>query len=384
MVEGQSGVQLRTASKPSPMTLFGCKEAFWLLSLGDVDWTADASSMAGDRNNDRRKTKRPDKTPGAGVRLMLPRREFVPAYLQTYESGRLKEKVEAARLMLEGCRVCPRECGVNRLENQSGFCGVGRWARVASAFAHFGEEDCLRGRRGSGTIFLSGCSLGCVFCQNFEISQQGEGREVRTEQLAALMLRLQEAGCHNINLVTPGHVVPQILEALLVAIQGGLRLPLVYNTGGYDGMESIRLLEGIVDIYMPDFKLWDPERCARCLRARDYAETARAVIKAMHQQVGVLRMDEDGLAVRGVLVRHLVMPAMLEDTRAILNWLATELSPDTFVNLMDQYHPAHKAAAEPAFRDINRPLTRAEYREALEAAAAAGLWRVGGCAVGGL
>lgn len=334
--------------------------------------------MADDRNNDRRRTKRPDKTPAAAGRLLLPRREFVPAYLKTYESGQLKEKVEAARLMLEVCRICARDCGAKRLENQIGFCGVGRRARVSSAFAHFGEEDCLRGWRGSGTIFFGGCSLGCVFCQNVEISQQGEGREVSAEQLAALMLRLQEAGCHNLNLVTPGHVVPQILEALLLAIEGGLRLPLVYNTGGYDRIESLRLLEGVVDIYMPDFKLWDPERCARYLRARDYADTARAALKAMHDQVGVLRLDEDGLAVRGVLVRHLVMPGMIEDTHAILNWLATELSPDTYVNLMDQYHPAHKVGSHPEFQAINRRLTRTEFRRALEAAGKAGLTRLDG------
>ena len=229
--------------------------------------------------------------------------------------------------------------------------------RVSSAFAHFGEEDCLRGWQGSGTIFFSGCNLGCVFCQNFEISQLAEGRELDARQLAAAMLRLQEAGCHNINLVTPEHVVPQVLEALLIAIPGGLRLPLVYNTGAYDSLESIRLMEGVVDVYMPDFKLWDPQLCAKYLRARDYAEAARHAIKAMHDQVGELRVDEDGLAVRGVLVRHLVMPGLLEDTRSVLHWLATELSPDTYVNLMDQYHPAHKAETEPQFSEINRRIS---------------------------
>jgi putative pyruvate formate lyase activating enzyme len=234
----------------------------------------------------------------------------------------------------------------------------------------------LRGWNGSGTIFFSGCNLGCVFCQNFEISQLAKGRELDSGQLAAVMLRLQEAGCHNINLVTPEHVVPQILEALPLAIEAGLRLPLVYNTGGYDSLDSIRLLHGVVDIYMPDFKLWNPAHCAQYLRARDYAEAARAAIKAMHQQVGVLRMDEDGLALRGVLVRHLVMPGMLGDTRAILNWLATELSPDTCLNLMDQYHPAHKAATESQFAGINRRLSRTEFSRAVELASAAGLWRL--------
>jgi putative pyruvate formate lyase activating enzyme len=247
---------------------------------------------------------------------------------------------------------------------------------VSSAFAHHGEEACLRGWAGSGTIFFSGCNLGCVFCQNFELSELTAGQEVEAGQLTGMMLRLQAAGCHNINFVTPTHVVPQILEALPGAIEGGLRVPLVYNTGGYDSLETIRLMEGIVDIYMPDFKLWDPQRCAKYLRARDYAEVARSAIKAMHEQVGVLRMDEDGVALRGVLVRHPVMPGMLEDTRAILHWLVTELSPDTYVNLMDQYRPAHKADTEPQFAEINRGVSRTEFSRAVELAKAAGLWRL--------
>jgi putative pyruvate formate lyase activating enzyme len=239
-----------------------------------------------------------------------------------------------------------------------------------------GEEECLRGWDGSGTIFFSGCNLGCVFCQNFELSQLAEGRDLDAGQLAEVMLRLQAAGCHNINWVTSEHVVPQILEALPAAIAGGLRLPLVYNTGAYDSLESIRLLDGVVDVFMPDFKLWDPQRCAKYLRARNYPEAARAAIKTMHEQVGVLHMDEDGLALRGVLVRHLVMPGMLEDSRAILRWLATELSPETYVNLMDQYHPAHKAETEPQFAEINRRLIRSEFSQAVEFAGAVGLWRL--------
>jgi putative pyruvate formate lyase activating enzyme len=320
--------------------------------------------------------RRPSKAQRSEERFVLPRRDFVPAYLKTHETGKLREKVEAAQSLLRWCKVCPRECEVDRWENRAGVCRTGRWARVSSALAHHGEEDCLRGWEGSGTIFLGGCNLGCVFCQNFEISQLAEGRELDAAQLAAVMLRLQAAGCHNINFVTPEHVVPQILEALPNAIAGGLRLPLVYNTGAYDSLESIRLLDGVVDIYMPDFKLWDPQHCAKYLRARDYAETARAAIKAMHAQSGVLRMGEDGLALRGVLVRHLVMPGMLEDTQAILRWLATELSPDTYVNLMDQYHPAHKAETEPQFAEINRRLSRAEFSQAVELARAAGLWRL--------
>jgi putative pyruvate formate lyase activating enzyme len=309
-------------------------------------------------------------------RFILSRRDFVPAYLKAYEQGLLAEKVATAQSLLRSCKVCPRDCKVDRWANQMGVCKTGRWARVSSAFAHHGEEVCLRGWHGSGTIFFSGCNLGCVFCQNFEISQLADGQELQAEQLAAVMLRLQEAGCHNINFVTPEHVVPQILEALPRAIESGLRLPLVHNTCGYESMESIRLLDGVVDIYMPDFKLWDPQHCAKHLRARDYAEAARAAIKAMHQQVGVLQMDEDGVALRGVLVRHLVMPGMLEDTRAILQWLATELSPDTYLNLMDQYRPAHRAESEPQFTEINRRPSRAEFCQATELAETAGLWRL--------
>jgi len=311
-------------------------------------------------------------------RFLRPRGDFVPIYLKSYELGHLTQRVVAAHELLRSCNACPRDCRVNRWENKTGVCKTGRRARVSSAFAHFGEEDCLRGWQGSGTIFFSGCNLGCVFCQNFEISQLAEGQELDASQLAAAMLRLQAAGCHNINLVTPEHVVPQVLEALLIAIPGGLRLPLVYNTGAYDSLESIRLMDGVVDVYMPDFKLWDPQLCAKYLRARDYAEVARRVIKAMHDQVGELRVDEDGLAVRGVLVRHLVMPGLLEDTRSVLHWLATELSPDTYVNLMDQYHPAHKVEAEPQFSGINRCLSRPEFRQALAYAEEAGLWRLHG------
>jgi len=311
-----------------------------------------------------------------GGRFLRPRRDFVPAYLKTYELGQLTERVVAAQELLRSCKVCPRDCQVNRWENKTGVCKNGRWARVSSAFAHFGEEDCLRGWNGSGTIFFSGCNLGCVFCQNFEISHLAQGRELDASQLAAAMLRLQAAGCHNINFVTPEHVVPQVLEALLIAIPGGLRLPLVYNTGAYDSLESIRLMNGVVDVYMPDFKLWDPQLCAKYLRAGDYAEAARRVIKAMHDQVGELSVDEDGLALRGVLVRHLVMPGLLEETRSVLHWLATGVSPDTYVNLMDQYRPAHKAGTEPQFSEINRRVSGSEFRQALSCAEEAGLWRL--------
>jgi putative pyruvate formate lyase activating enzyme len=309
-------------------------------------------------------------------RFVMARREFVPAYLKTYEEGRLKEKVEQAIDTLHSCQVCPRNCQVDRFNNKTGVCKSGRYARVASAFPHFGEEDCLRGWNGSGTIFFGWCNLRCVFCQNFETSQLGEGTEVGPQELARMMVDLQATGCHNINFVTPEHVVPHILEALPIAIEKGLRLPIVYNTSSYDSLESIRLMESVVDIYMPDFKLWDAHRSARYLVARDYPDAARAVIKAMHEQVGELRVDEEGLALRGVLVRHLVMPGLLDDTREIMRWLAGLLSRDTYVNVMDQYYPAWKAKNDPKFAEINRHLHDSEFEQALEHARAAGLWRL--------
>jgi putative pyruvate formate lyase activating enzyme len=317
----------------------------------------------------------PHELAGAG-RFVIPHHEFVPTYLKTYEEGRLREKAAEALELLRNCHVCPRNCEVNRLDNKTGVCKSGRLARVTSAFTHFGEEDCLRGWNGSGTIFFAWCNLRCVFCQNFETSQQGDGAEVTAGQLAAIMLKLQNAGCHNINFVTPEHVVPQILEALLIAINGGLRLPLVYNTSSYDSLDSIRLMDGVVDIYMPDFKLWGAQRSLRYLLARDYPDAARRVVKAMHEQVGELRVDENGLALRGVLVRHLVMPGLLDDTGEIVRWLAGELSPDTYVNVMDQYYPAWKAKTETKFSDINRGICASEFEQALAYARGAGLWRL--------
>jgi putative pyruvate formate lyase activating enzyme len=240
------------------------------------------------------------------------------------------------------------------------------------------------GRRGSGTIFFGMCNLQCVFCQNWDISQRCSGSELDAAQIADLMLALQDERCHNINLVTPGHVVPQIVEALAVAIGRGLRLPVVYNTSAYDALESLRLVDGLVDIYMPDFKFWSEDTAARLAHAKDYPRRARAAIREMHRQVGVLKFTPDGVACRGVLVRHLVMPGQTEESRAIFRFLADEVSPDTYVNIMGQYHPAHQVGravrgdgepGQPAYAEIDRRPTRAELQAAYCAARAAGLWR---------
>lgn len=300
--------------------------------------------------------------------------DFEPAYMALFRTGELFRRSREGLRGLANCRVCPRDCGVDRLADERAVCKSGRRAIVSSAFAHFGEEDCLRGVNGSGTIFFSMCNLKCVFCQNFDISQDGEGREVWPEELALMMLDLQKKGCHNINFVTPEHVVPQILEALPLAVQMGLRLPLVYNTGAYDSMESLKLMEGVVDIYMPDFKYWSAERSRKYLKAKDYPEAARRVIKEMRRQVGELALDERGLAKRGVLVRHLVMPDAMDETEEIMRFLAEEVSPDTYVNIMAQYRPAGKVS-ESKYPEINRGVDSGEMERAFEAARRYGLHR---------
>jgi putative pyruvate formate lyase activating enzyme len=256
-----------------------------------------------------------------GGRFVLSREKFVPAYLEAFERGVLQQRATEAIDLLPSCKVCPRDCEIDRLNNKIGVCKSGRLARVASAFPHFGEEDCLRGWNGSGTMFFGWCNLRCVFCQNFGTSQFGDGAEVTATEPAQIMLDLQRIDCHNINFVTPEHVVPQILEALVLAVEREHRLPLVYNTSAYDSLESIRWMDGIVDIYMPDFKLWEAEHCRKYFVASNYAEAARKVIIAMHAQVGELKVDKNGLTLRGVLVRHLVMPGLLDDTREIMRWL---------------------------------------------------------------
>ena len=296
-----------------------------------------------------------------------------PSYRRLHNQGELEGRVRRALSLLESCSLCPRDCGVNRLEGEVGYCGTGRNARVASYSAHFGEESPLVGEYGSGTIFLSSCNLMCSFCQNYEISHLGEGADVEPEQMAAMMMRLAGQNCHNINFVTPSHVIPQILEGLLVAVEEGLSAPLVYNSSGYDRRETLELLDGIFDIYMPDFKFWSHEVAERYCNAPDYRERAMDSIREMHRQVGDLVLDENGIAVRGLLVRHLVMPRDVAGTREVMNFLANEISPSTYVNVMDQYRPCGKAQED---EWINRRLSASEYREAVGAAREAGLHRL--------
>jgi len=288
----------------------------------------------------------------------------------------LRARVERAVASLADCRACPRDCGVNRLEDRWSACKTGRLAVVSSAFPHFGEEDCLRGWNGSGTIFFAHCNLRCSFCQNWEISWAIKPTEAppgsTPDEIAEMMLGLQGRGCHNVNFVTPEHVVPQVLEAIEVAVRRGLSVPIVYNTSGYDAVESIELLDGVVDIYMPDFKVWSSGRAKDLLKAEDYPEATRAAIRTMHEQVGPLVVGADGLARRGLLVRHLVMPGMLEETEAILTWIATELGSDTYVNLMDQYRPSGKVGGD-VHPEIDRPLERSEFHAAREIARDLGL-----------
>ena len=296
-----------------------------------------------------------------------------PSYLRLYEEGLLEERIKKARELLSGCRVCPRECGVNRLEGETGVCSTGARAEVSSYSPHFGEESPLVGDHGSGTIFFTHCNLLCLFCQNYDISHEGQGHEVTPDVLARLMLDLARQGCHNINFVTPTHVVPQILEALPLAVEAGLDLPLVYNCGGYDSVETLRLLDGIFDIYMPDFKFWDNDLGERYCGVEDYLERTKEAFLEMHRQVGDLELDNNGLAVRGLLVRHLVMPGDLKGTREICRFLAEKISPDTYVNIMGQYRPCGRASE---FPEIARSLSNEELKEARRLAREAGLSRL--------
>jgi len=296
-----------------------------------------------------------------------------PAYIRAYKENILEERVEKALSILTCCTLCPRTCRVNRLAGELGVCRTGRQAKVSSFAPHFGEEDPLVGRGGSGTIFFTHCNLLCVFCQNYDISHRGEGYEISSEGLAAIMIRLQAQGVHNINFVTPSHVVAQILEALPLAIEAGLHVPLVYNSGGYDSVETLELLDGIIDIYMPDLKFADSEVARRYCNAPDYPERAQAVLKEMHRQVGDLVVNEQGIAERGLLVRHLVMPEGKAGTYELMKVLAEEVSQNTYVNIMNQYRPCGDVAQ---FPELIRALTPAEYQQALNDAQAAGIIRL--------
>jgi len=308
--------------------------------------------------------------PTASIGVSRPAR-FEAAYLRAEREKKLQAVEEELWELFRSCACCPRACGANRLKGEKGFCSSTADLKVYSAGPHFGEERPLVGRGGSGTIFFSNCNLLCCFCQNWEINHRGDGRITGHENLAEIMVGLQERGCHNINVVTPTHVAPHIIKSLRIAIRRGLRAPLVYNTGGYDSLEVVRKLDGIVDIYLPDFKYQDGELAAKYSSgASDYPEVAAAVIKEMHRQVGILQVDGRGVAERGLIIRHLVMPQNIAGTDRFVRWVAKELSPETFVNIMGQYHPAHKAFDYPP---LSRRISNDEYRQALQWARAAGL-----------
>lgn len=297
-----------------------------------------------------------------------------PSYLEALKKGTLEKRARQSLAELKQCSLCPRRCEVDRSANENGFCRTGRMAKVASFNAHFGEESPLVGKNGSGTLFFSRCNLLCNFCQNYDISHLGEGRSVTDDQLAWMMLQLQDAGCHNINFVSPSHVVPQILNAVYLAAQKGLNVPLVFNTGGYDSVRTLKLLEGIVDIFMPDFKFWDSGVAELTCDAADYPAIARKALIEMHRQVGDLCIDQtSGLAYKGLLVRHLALPEGLAGTARVMEFLVKSLSADTYVNIMAQYRPCGRA------RDVSqlaRVLSTDEFDQAVGEARAAGIHRL--------
>ncbi|MBI4778165.1 radical SAM protein [Candidatus Desantisbacteria bacterium] len=286
-----------------------------------------------------------------------------PPYLELYQNGILKQRVKEAYAMLEKCRVCPRECGVNRLKNEHGFCQSGLLPVVSSCNSHHGEEPPISGHHGSGTIFLTNCNLRCVFCQNYPISQLGVGNEITATELAKRMLKLQKMGCHNINFVTPTHFTPQILDAVESAIADGLNIPILWNTNGYESIETLRLLDGIISIYLPDAKYIDPQMAQKYSNAPlNYPEINLKAIKEMWRQAGSLIVDEKGIAQKGMIIRHLVLPEKIAGTKQVLKMLAQEISKDVYISLMSQYFPANKASSYP---EINRKISRQEYDDAL-------------------
>lgn len=302
---------------------------------------------------------------------------FTPAYL-LLPPGVLSEKVRKAEEILKDCTLCPRQCKVDRTSGGRGFCKTGDKPFISSYSPHFGEEKPLVGRFGSGTIFMGNCNLGCIFCQNYSISHLGEGTEMSFTKLADIMLSLQKQGCHNINLVTPTHQMPMILRAIMIASEKGLKLPIVYNCGGYESLNAIKILESVVDIYMPDFKYIDPAMAKIYSKAEDYPEAAMAAIREMHRQVSDLVTDQKGIATKGLLVRHLVLPEGIAGTAGVVKFIAKEISKNTYINIMDQYHPCYKAFDYPP---LNRRLTHQEYADAIQMAEDAGLKRIDGITV---
>jgi putative pyruvate formate lyase activating enzyme len=303
----------------------------------------------------------------------MKKKDFQAAYLAAYEKGLFPGRIKEAEAVLKACTLCPRKCGVDRSAGEKGFCRAGGLPEISSYGPHFGEEKPLVGRYGSGTIFMTYCNLGCIFCQNYEISRLGDGQTVSFDQLSRIMVNLQEIGCHNINFVTPSHFAAQILKALPQAIDQGLTVPLVYNTGGYDSLETLQLLDGVFDIYMPDFKYTQGYIADQYSQAPDYPEVVTAAITEMHRQVGDLDLDEQGIALRGLLVRHLVLPEGLAGTRQAMHFLASEISQTTYVNIMDQYRPCGDI---PPDSPLNRRITRQEFKEAIRIAREEGLHRI--------
>ena len=292
-----------------------------------------------------------------------------PSYLKLHENGVLEERADKISGFLKKCVLCPHKCLVDRTAGETGKCRSGYRASVASFHGHFGEERCISGSSGSGTIFFANCNLACVFCQNWDISHGGIGEKVSPDELARIMISLQNKGCHNINFVTPTHVTASIVQALPLAVDMGLRIPLVYNSGGYDSVEILKLLDGIIDIYMPDFKFMDGEQAFELCGAEDYPESAQAALSEMHSQTGDLVKDSGGIAVQGVLVRHLVLPDNIAATDRVLHFLAS-FPGSMSVNIMDQYRPAHKAKN---YKGLGRGVTLDEYDRALELAEKLGL-----------
>lgn len=300
--------------------------------------------------------------------------QFEPKYLSLTDE-QINYSLEWTKKKLSCCDACPRQCKVNRLKGEVGKCKIGRFARISSAFPHFGEESCLVGYHGSGTIFFSGCNLNCVFCQNYEISQYPTGPECSPDLIAEMMLELQSLGCHNINLVSPSHVIPHIIEALAIAYRSGLQLPVVYNTNAYDAVESLKVLEFWVDIYMPDIKYWEETSAVKYSNARNYPTIAKDAIKEMYCQVGDLVLNSDGIALRGLLIRHLVMPNLVEESKNIMQWLAQNISVNTYINIMSQYRPTYKVPNNPEYTLISRRPYPTEMAEVKEFAKSVGLWR---------